>query len=90
MSSNLARTRDKFKRAELAHALFAQARLVFNPTCRERKLGHKMRRQIRKCALSKGNPTILGQVHHFLTSQLSLYLFNDYVPNMFNLVGGPQ
>jgi hypothetical protein len=33
-----------------------------------------------KVCLYKGNPTTLRQVHHFPTSHLTFYLFNDSIP----------
>jgi len=59
-------------------------------TSRERKEGHEVCRQIGEYALNKGNPTTLGQVHHFSISQPMLYLLNHTVPNMLGLIGGPQ
>jgi hypothetical protein len=51
------------------------------PTRRgKREEGQEICRQIGKCALYKGNPTTLRQVHHFPTSHLTFYLFNDSIP----------
>jgi hypothetical protein len=47
-------------------------------------------RQIEKYSLNKGNPTTVRQVHHFSTSQPTLYLFNNIVPNRLSLIEGPQ
>jgi hypothetical protein len=54
------------------------------------KEGQEIRWQIVKCVLNKGNPTTLRQLHHFPTSQPTPSLFNNPIPNILGLIGGPQ
>jgi hypothetical protein len=46
--------------------------------------------KLEKCALDEGNPTSLRQIHHFPTSQTTLYILSNILPNMLGLIGCPE